>query len=510
MKRHARFLKQGLLAIRRSAWGLEFLFDDVKPEPFKMSGETAIVSISGPLTHHAEWFCDSYDAIKERVAAAMASSAKSVVLEIDSPGGDVAGCFETSRELRAMAEAAGKPLYAIADGICASAAYSLACAAEFIACPETSFVGSVGVIEVLMDHVAADKAFGLNVAVVASGEHKADGHPCTPLTEGALIESQKRVDSLAEAFFGWVGDARGSSADAVRALEARVFHGNDAVSAGLADRVMSKEQLLAMVAGGSISSDEEKRPTAEGGPMGWKDDMRKAAEDGDEEAKKALAALDDDKKDDAEDPEKKDEAADPDKKDEAADPEKKDEAAAADPEKKPGGKKAEGDDDEAKAKAAIALGDAERRIAALEQDKEDVRREKALVAAHGAPLTKPGALTPGQMKILRTEKSAKSFDKLLSAITDGKPAKSDPNAVHSITPTRGATQVGGMNAGRSPQAADIAERMGFPTQKAEVHWNPSKPTERIFPQVDRATAKAMLAERERLEQVAASTVGGGK
>jgi ClpP class serine protease len=495
-------LKQGLLAIRRSAWGLEFLFDDVKPEPFKMVGETAVVSICGPLTHHAEWFCDSYDAIKERVRAAFDSAAKSVVLEIDSPGGDVSGVFETSRELRAMAEASGKPLYAIADGICASAAYSLACAAEFIACPETSFVGSIGVIEVLMDHVAADKAFGLNVAVIASGEHKADGHPCTPLTEGALIESQKRVDSLAEGFFAWVADARGSSADAVRGLEAKVFHGNDAVAAGLADRVMSKEQLLGM-----ISSGETRPSAAEGSEMGWKDDMKKAAEDGDEEAKKALAALEEDDAK-ADDPEKKDDAADPDKKDEAA-------TAAADPpekkdDKKPTEKKAEGDDDDAKAKAAVALGDAERRIAALEQDKEDQRREKALVAAHGAPLTKPGSLTPGQMKLLREEKSAKSFDKLLSAITDGKPAKSDPNAVHSIRPTRGATQVGGMNAGRSAQAADIAERMGFPTQKAEVHWNPSKPTERVFPQVDRATAKAMLAERERLEQVAASTAGGGK
>ena len=216
--RRARFTKHGMLAIARNAWGAEFSVALDAPEPFEVYGSVAVVQVCGPITNHDEGWFDSYDAIKQRLGAALASPASSVVLEFDSPGGDCAGCYETSRQLRAMAKKAGKKLYAVSSGLMASAAYALACAADFIACPETSFCGSIGVIEMLVDQVQADRAYGLNFAVIASGDHKADGNPHTALDLSTLTEATARVKSLADGFFALVAESRPSlsSAEALR------------------------------------------------------------------------------------------------------------------------------------------------------------------------------------------------------------------------------------------------------------------------------------------------------
>jgi signal peptide peptidase SppA len=294
-----------------SFWGLDF--DAPEQSAFERRDDVAVVEITGPLTHHSDWWWDSYDSIRERVLSAIESSCKVVVLKIDSPGGDVSGCFELSRDLRAMSETAGKRLVAYADGMAASAAYAIACAANEIYVPETGYVGSVGVIAVKVDQVEYDKQMGMNFAVVASGKRKADGCPHVPLNEESLLESQSQVDSLASIFFDLVAESRGMSADSVRSLEAGLFHGKRAVEAGLANGVVSFEKLLATVA-------SEKPVASSRGAEGKMDfeemvsALKKMAEgDGDEadKAKRALKALEDepetDKAEDESEPAKEDE-----------------------------------------------------------------------------------------------------------------------------------------------------------------------------------------------------------
>jgi signal peptide peptidase SppA len=189
---------------------------------------------------------DGYDAIQARFAAALDDGAvRAVVLRVDSPGGEVAGCFEAARTMRTAASTKGKPVVAYADEMACSAAYALACIADEIVVPDTGVVGSVGVIATLAEESAALAAEGIAVAVITSGAAKADGHPAVPLADDARARIQAEVDYLADVFAGEVAGARGMTPAAVRGLEARVFYGPAAVAAGLADRIGNLNDAVA-------------------------------------------------------------------------------------------------------------------------------------------------------------------------------------------------------------------------------------------------------------------------
>lgn len=323
--RRAKFLQQGLLAIDAASWGLEF---ELGPEPasFRAVGNAAIVDICGPLTQHATFFFDNYDAIKARVAEALASECSTIVLNIDSPGGDVAGVFELSRQLRRMAKTAGKQIVAYADGKALSAGYAIACAADRIYVSETAFVGSVGCCAMLLDVTAQDRQYGLAVAVLASGKRKSDGNPHVALSEEMIEAQQAQVDSLAALFFNLVAKARNMTPEAVKGLEAATFHGDKAVRAGLADEVALFDDLLASIASGAVQA------TGSEEQMDYKElvaALKSTAEgDNEEEAKKCRAALKAMGEDDGDD-EKKDNEQAADESGDDDDQKKKDEETSA-------------------------------------------------------------------------------------------------------------------------------------------------------------------------------------
>jgi ClpP class serine protease len=299
-----RFAPAGALALDPRAFGQTF--DVVRPDPVPVESDAvAIVTIRGPLMHHSHPFFDSYEEITRRVSMAVAARPRAVVLSIDSPGGAVAGCFETSRALRQIAADAGVPLAAYVDGHATSAAYALACAAEQIVVPGSGFVGSVGIIDTMVDASSQDEALGLKVAIVTSGARKADGNPHVPMSSEALVAAQARVNSLAELFFALVEDTRPLVAGEARALEAALYHGADAVDVGLADQVMSLDELLASLSATEATQDQTKENDMASKPMeDARAALRKAAESDDEEeakkAKAALAAMDDADEEEAE------------------------------------------------------------------------------------------------------------------------------------------------------------------------------------------------------------------
>lgn len=250
MKRQERFVRSGMLAVDRRAWGASFdvmLGPDGEPTarpPFTRAGKLAVVQIDGPLVHHADPWWDSYDAIMGRVSEALADrESEAVCLRINSPGGDVDGCFDTARALRALAQKSGKRLLAYADGMAASAAYALACSAERIYLSSTTKVGSIGVIEAICDVTARDAVDGIRFEFIASGARKADGNPHVPISEAAITNLQDEVDAMAELFFGLVEDLRGLPRVVARGLEARMLFGAGAVQGRLADEVATWAQL---------------------------------------------------------------------------------------------------------------------------------------------------------------------------------------------------------------------------------------------------------------------------
>lgn len=253
--RRARFIAgTSTLAFHAASLALDFVLPDRSPELFEARGAVAIVTVKGPTVQHHDWCWDSYDAIRQRVGAAMASSASTVLLKIASPGGEVPGLFELVREIRGKAAAAGKRVVAYVDGQAVSAGYALACAASEVYVPESAEVGSIGILKVSIDVSAIDRAQGVGWSVIASGARKADGHPHVPMTDDARAAIQRDVDAIAQVFVGLVAEARGVPAAKIAGLEAGTLIGAAAVAAGLADTVTTFDGLLAMLATGSAAN----------------------------------------------------------------------------------------------------------------------------------------------------------------------------------------------------------------------------------------------------------------
>jgi ClpP class serine protease len=237
-------------------------WDDENDEPgYELVGDLAVISVRGTLMQRGCWWWHGYDTLAAAFGRALLDGrARAVVLDLDSPGGYVAGCFDAARRMRAAADAAGKPVVAVSNERCYSAAYALACVADAIVVPETAGVGSVGIIGTMVSWSAALEAAGVDVRVIVSGAEKADGHPAQPLSDGAVAREQARVDQLADVFFAWVAERRPLTVAQVTALQAGIRLGPEAVTAKLADRVGT----LAAILGGELSIEECCHVEAEG------------------------------------------------------------------------------------------------------------------------------------------------------------------------------------------------------------------------------------------------------
>lgn len=259
------------LAIKPEAFG--WLFDEIESAsaPDRI-GPVAIVTVHGALDQRGSWWCLGYDDVVSRFRAACETDASTILLDIDSCGGTVAGCFAAVHEMRALAAKHGKTVAAFSNEAAYSAAYAIATVADQIYVPESGGVGSVGVIGVVSEYTALMAKEGIRVAVLTTGARKADGHPGVPLSDDALATLQGTIDKLGAQFFGLVAESRPLSAEQVQALEAACLMGQDAVDAGLADEVISRTQLIARLTGmetnmadeDTKAEEETTEPEAEG------------------------------------------------------------------------------------------------------------------------------------------------------------------------------------------------------------------------------------------------------
>ena len=186
----------------------------------------------------------SYGGIAQEIDAALADpQVQGILLDIDSPGGEASGSFELARQIRHAATQ--KPVWAVANDAAYSAAYALAASAQRLIVTETGGVGSIGVIALHIDQSAKDAQEGYRYTAVTAGAHKNDFSPHHPLSDEAKAELQAEVDRLYGLFVEHVTAMRSLNADAVRATEAGLYFGANAITAGLADAVSSFETALA-------------------------------------------------------------------------------------------------------------------------------------------------------------------------------------------------------------------------------------------------------------------------
>ena len=186
----------------------------------------------------------SYGEIAAMLDSALADPQVSgILLDIDSPGGEASGSFELARRVRKVA--AAKPVWAVANDAAYSAAYAIAASAQRLLVTETGGVGSIGVIALHVDQSVKDAKDGYRFTAITAGTHKNDYSPHEPLSDTAKTELQGEVDRLYALFTDHVAAMRGMDLDAVRATEAGLFFGSNAVAQGLADGVQTLDTTLA-------------------------------------------------------------------------------------------------------------------------------------------------------------------------------------------------------------------------------------------------------------------------
>jgi len=185
----------------------------------------------------------------ERLAAD--ESVGAILLDIDSPGGEVFGVEELAAKIRAVGQQ--KPVVAIANPWAASAAYWLASAAGELVATPSGMVGSVGVYMAHVDQSAWNEQIGMKVTYIHAGEHKVETNPDQPLAPETLAHLQSEVDKWYGKFVAAVAQGRNTTAADVKTNygQGRMLQAKDAKTAGMIDRIETIEETVARLAGGA-------------------------------------------------------------------------------------------------------------------------------------------------------------------------------------------------------------------------------------------------------------------
>lgn len=224
--------------------------DEGRPERaadkgYDVANGVALVHVCGTLVQKNGYLrpysgMTGYDGIRQCFMTALEDSeVQAIALDVDSSGGEVAGCFDL---VDAIYDARGeKPIWAILDECAYSAAYAIASAADHITVPRTGGTGSIGVVCCHVDWSKALAGAGVAVTFIQYGDRKTDGASEKPLTDEALKRFQGDIDTLGELFVETVARNRGVGASKIRATQAGTYLGQAGVSLGLADAVMAPD-----------------------------------------------------------------------------------------------------------------------------------------------------------------------------------------------------------------------------------------------------------------------------
>src|SRR5690242_5706483 len=212
-----------------------------------LEGGVAVIPVQGTLLKRSSWLsamsgCCSYLDIQDQLTEAMADGGvASVLLDIDSPGGEVSGCFELADFIYSLRNE--KPIYASANDYALSAAYAIASAAEKIFVTRTGAVGSVGVYALHVDQAEFDKKVGVKYNYIFAGDKKVDGNPHQPLSERAQNDIQAEVDREYQMFTALVARNRKVAQKDVVATQAGLLFADGSLGL-LADEVGTFEDAV--------------------------------------------------------------------------------------------------------------------------------------------------------------------------------------------------------------------------------------------------------------------------
>ncbi|MFD1951877.1 S49 family peptidase [Sphingomonas arantia] len=217
-----------------------------KPADPIREGSTLILPVVGTLAPQGLYGRTYYNVLADQVRDAAADDKiGAIVLSIRSPGGYVWGCAEAGD---AIYEARSvKPIVAVADPYCFSAAYWLGTQASAFYCTTSGEVGSVGVRSGHTDMSGFESKIGMVTTLIASSPDKIAGHPYAALSDEDRAEIQASVDESNVAFASAIARGRGMKAGDVAKVHGtgKTFSAPAALANGAIDGIATLRDVVA-------------------------------------------------------------------------------------------------------------------------------------------------------------------------------------------------------------------------------------------------------------------------
>ncbi|HDG1688100.1 S49 family peptidase [Kluyvera cryocrescens] len=225
--------------------------EDMGPKParsYQVTNGIAVLPVSGTLVSKTRSLqpysgMTGYNGIIGRLQQAISDpGVDGILLDMDTPGGMVAGAFDCADIIARMRDI--KPIWALANDMNCSAGQLIASAASRRLVTQTARTGSIGVMMAHSNYGAALKTSGVEVTLIYSGDHKVDGNPYEKLPKEVRADFQSRIDATRQMFAEKVAGYTGMSVQAVLDTEAAVFSGQESVDNGLAEQLVNNMDAL--------------------------------------------------------------------------------------------------------------------------------------------------------------------------------------------------------------------------------------------------------------------------
>ena len=213
--------------------------------------DVAEVALEGPITRNGGRRMPtgsverSTDDIVEQIERADDDeNARALLLELNTPGGEVV----PSEDIRLAAERFDGPTVAYATDTCASGGYWIASGCDELWAREGSVIGSIGVLGSRPNASALLEDLGISYERFTAGEYKDAGVPLKRIEDEERAYLQGIVDEYYERFVERVSEGRELDPEAVRATEARVYLGEEALERDLVDALGTRADVADRIA----------------------------------------------------------------------------------------------------------------------------------------------------------------------------------------------------------------------------------------------------------------------
>jgi protease-4 len=196
---------------------------------YESQPKVGLIRIEGTITDYLDTVSIISEATKDE-------SIKTVVIDVDSPGGAVGASQEIYRAIEKLREK--KPVVVSMGNVAASGGYYISAPANVIYANPGTITGSIGVIIQHVDISEILNKFGVKVNTIKSGANKDILYPTKPLLPEQKALLEKTVMDVYDQFLDAIVRYRPIKKDVLKSYaDGRVFSGNEAKALGLVDKI---------------------------------------------------------------------------------------------------------------------------------------------------------------------------------------------------------------------------------------------------------------------------------